>query len=261
MAPSLHEHLSTPLATPAGVPRRVAVYSRIAEAIRGDLLLPGSLVPSESDLGAQLGVSRTVVREALMLLEEDGLVRSQRGVGRFVADVIPRIGIERLRPLEEVLGESEPVTVERTEHTLQNSSSPLIADALGQATTDSTWFTESVIRRAGHPIAVLQEHVPAGARLEVAGVEIAAAIAADDRPDRSLLRRLGDAGVSLGPAESTITVSTAGAARALLLGSRPAEPVLVLTVRARLSGNAFYLAKHILTATAGTLSLQHAATI
>lgn len=30
-------------------------------------------------------VGRTVVREALMLFEEDGLIQARRGVGRFVA--------------------------------------------------------------------------------------------------------------------------------------------------------------------------------
>jgi DNA-binding GntR family transcriptional regulator len=49
-------------------------------------------------------VSRIVVREALMLLEEDGFIRARRGVGRFVSDTLPRIGIERIRPFEEVLG-------------------------------------------------------------------------------------------------------------------------------------------------------------
>ncbi|CAH0158692.1 hypothetical protein SRABI83_00894 [Arthrobacter sp. Bi83] len=42
-------------------------------------------------------VSRTVVREALMLLEEDGLIRAHRGVGRFVSDTLPRIGIKLIR--------------------------------------------------------------------------------------------------------------------------------------------------------------------
>ena len=48
-------------------------------------------------------VCRTMVREALMLLEEDGLIRARR-VGRFVADPLPRMAIERIRPFEEVLG-------------------------------------------------------------------------------------------------------------------------------------------------------------
>ncbi|MGC0238295.1 hypothetical protein [Arthrobacter sp. SD76] len=42
-----------------------------------------------------------------MLLEEDGLIRARRGVGRFISDTLPRIGIQRIRPFEEVLGALE----------------------------------------------------------------------------------------------------------------------------------------------------------
>jgi GntR family transcriptional regulator len=96
--------LSQPVEAQPGSPLRVAVYSRIAEAIRNNLLQPGSMLPTETELGTDMKVSRTVVREALMLLEEDGLIRARRGVGRFVSDTLPRIGIERIRPFEEVLG-------------------------------------------------------------------------------------------------------------------------------------------------------------
>ncbi|MDE8588335.1 winged helix-turn-helix domain-containing protein [Arthrobacter sp. NQ4] len=71
--------LSRPVAAQPGSPLRVAVYSHIAEAIRNGLLKPGSMIPTETELGADMKVSRTVVREALMLLEEDGLVRARRG--------------------------------------------------------------------------------------------------------------------------------------------------------------------------------------
>ncbi|GIU56690.1 GntR family transcriptional regulator [Arthrobacter sp. NicSoilC12] len=42
----------------------VAVHSRIAEAIRNNLLTPGSTLPTETELGADRKISRTVVREA-----------------------------------------------------------------------------------------------------------------------------------------------------------------------------------------------------
>ena len=81
--------LSQPVEAQPGSPLRVAVYSRIAEAIRNNLLTPGSMLPTETDLGTDMKVSRTVVREALMLLEEDGLIRARRGVARFVSDTLP----------------------------------------------------------------------------------------------------------------------------------------------------------------------------
>ncbi len=43
----------------------------------------GSLLPSEAELGTQYGVSRTVVRQALAELENEGLVLKVKGKGTF----------------------------------------------------------------------------------------------------------------------------------------------------------------------------------
>ena len=71
MSDTAIQFLSRPLTAQPGQPLRVAAYSRIAEAIRTKLLQPGSLLPTETELGVMMDVSRTVIREALMLLEED----------------------------------------------------------------------------------------------------------------------------------------------------------------------------------------------
>ena len=52
--------LSQPVEAQPGSPLRVAVYSRIAEAIRNNLLQPGSMLPTETELGTSMLVSRTV---------------------------------------------------------------------------------------------------------------------------------------------------------------------------------------------------------
>lgn len=46
---------------------------------------PGTRLPNEADLGAQLGVSRTVVRDALRALSARGLVEVRQGVGTIVS--------------------------------------------------------------------------------------------------------------------------------------------------------------------------------
>jgi len=46
---------------------------------------PGDKLPSEADLGATYGVSRSVVREALRALESKGLIEVRSGAGAFVA--------------------------------------------------------------------------------------------------------------------------------------------------------------------------------
>src|SRR5215212_3877080 len=58
----------------------------LRQAITGGTFLPGSQLPTEAELCQLLGVSRTVVREALRVLEEDGLVARRHGVGTFVRD-------------------------------------------------------------------------------------------------------------------------------------------------------------------------------
>jgi len=56
----------------------------LRDAILGGTFRPGSQLPTEAELCAMLGVSRTVVREALRVLEDEGLVTRRHGVGTFV---------------------------------------------------------------------------------------------------------------------------------------------------------------------------------
>jgi len=56
----------------------------LRQAILGGTFRPGGQLPTEAELCEMLGVSRTVVREALRVLEDDGLVARRHGVGTFV---------------------------------------------------------------------------------------------------------------------------------------------------------------------------------
>jgi len=56
----------------------------LRQAIASGTFRPGSQLPTEAELCEMLGVSRTVVREALRVLEDDGLVSRRHGVGTFV---------------------------------------------------------------------------------------------------------------------------------------------------------------------------------
>ena len=58
----------------------------LRHAISRGTFRPGTQLPTEAELCQMLGVSRTVVREALRVLEEDGLVTRRHGVGTFVRD-------------------------------------------------------------------------------------------------------------------------------------------------------------------------------
>jgi len=72
------------------------VMARLSADIRGGRLAPGTRLPTEQMLTAELGVSRTVVREAVAALRADGLVVTRRGSGAYVAD--PSAGPFRIVP-------------------------------------------------------------------------------------------------------------------------------------------------------------------
>ena len=246
--------LSQPVAAQPGAPLRVAVYSRIAEAVRNGLLTPGSMIPTETELGTDMKVSRTVVREALMLLEEDGLIRARRGVGRFVSDTLPRIGIERIRPFEEVLaGPAQQLEVKRIQ-VVRQPASEFAAPGVGVEPGTDCWLWESVLIRDGEAIAHLQENISAGP--VSFGKAAAAPLEIDDDGGSTLLASLNTRfGRVLGPGECQISLSQVGPSRAKLLDLRSPDPVLVLTQYVRHANRPFYLAKCLIAARAGHLSV------
>ena len=67
------------------------VVARIAEEIRKGRLEPGARLPTELELMKAMGVSRTVVREAVAALRAEGLVTTRQGSGAFVAADASRV--------------------------------------------------------------------------------------------------------------------------------------------------------------------------
>ena len=63
----------------------------LAAQIRDGRLPPGSRLPTEQELMIALGVSRTVVREAVSALRAEGLVVTRQGSGAFVAEDASRM--------------------------------------------------------------------------------------------------------------------------------------------------------------------------
>jgi GntR family transcriptional repressor for pyruvate dehydrogenase complex len=65
------------------------VADRIQDFILTGELQPGDRLPSERELVERLGVSRIVIREAMKVLEERGLVEVRSGSGTFIAQIRP----------------------------------------------------------------------------------------------------------------------------------------------------------------------------
>jgi len=63
-----------------------ALTERLGAEIVSGRLAPGARLPTEQELIASAGVSRTVVREAIAALRAEGLVVTRQGAGAFVAE-------------------------------------------------------------------------------------------------------------------------------------------------------------------------------
>jgi GntR family transcriptional regulator, transcriptional repressor for pyruvate dehydrogenase complex len=76
-------------------PRYQLAAEQILQLI-GDLALrPGDRLPTELELAARLGTSRSVVREAVKILSATGRVSAQKGRGLYVADGESMLGSGR----------------------------------------------------------------------------------------------------------------------------------------------------------------------
>jgi len=68
---------------------KTPVWKAIAHALRSDLAegryIPGDKLPTEAALASRFGVNRHTVRHGISALVEEGLIRTRRGAGAFVA--------------------------------------------------------------------------------------------------------------------------------------------------------------------------------
>ncbi|QBI02667.1 FadR/GntR family transcriptional regulator [Pseudoduganella albidiflava] len=82
--PPMDNHLPPRHAKPRNLAH--AVISYVTDLIRDGRIVPGEKVPSEAEIIQALGVSRSVVREAMSQLQATGVVETRQGKGTFVLD-------------------------------------------------------------------------------------------------------------------------------------------------------------------------------
>ena len=80
------EAVFEPVTSPSAFEETV---ERLGTAIRLGLLPPGTRLPSERDLAAELEISRSTLRQALTALVQSGLLHSLRGRGGSTQPIMP----------------------------------------------------------------------------------------------------------------------------------------------------------------------------
>ena len=67
------------------------VYREIRDLLRSGDVLPGQRLPNERKLAEMKGASRTQVRDALLMLQKEGLVERKIGSGTYLSERAPQI--------------------------------------------------------------------------------------------------------------------------------------------------------------------------
>ena len=84
-----------------------SVHRRLRRDILSGKLKPGTLLPPERELSAELGANRGAVREALKRLEQANLVRIVQGAGARIQDWRRSGGVDLLFDLATISGEPD----------------------------------------------------------------------------------------------------------------------------------------------------------
>ncbi len=192
---------------------RTIRYQEIADELRGRLtgIGVGRLLPSESELSAEFGVSRVTIRRALEILREAGLVDARQGFGWYVAGALVRQHLDALGTIEGQL-EQRGIRPERRVIEFDfRVAPPRVASVLG---TDQVLRVKRLNLADDTPFAVVTVWCPAelGHHLSRRDVERS--------PFYELL------GTPLRGATQTIGADSVDVADAALLGVPVASPVL-----------------------------------
>ncbi|GEB47704.1 MULTISPECIES: GntR family transcriptional regulator [Streptomyces] len=236
---------------------RVELYQRLVAAIDDGTFPPGARLPPEPELATRLGVSRPALREVLILLQEDGVITRRQGAGSTVNQPPPAPGLERLLPVEELLGGSGV----RCRRLAEEDEEPtdFSGHHLRLAPSARTRFWETAVDTDGATGCFAHEWAadPAGLRAVDPALTEALRPAPDAPPTTMLAAFLAAApGLPL-HARSTLGATVLGKERGHAVSRPPETPALLLTQTVAASGRPVLAAKYLFPGGSPLLHMAH----
>jgi GntR family transcriptional regulator len=203
-----------------GLKSRVPRYHQIARSLRERIALgqpaPGQRLDNQRSLAREFGVTLMTLRQALELLERDGLITRRHGLGTFVAFPTVDYDILHLRTFAGDLsakGEHVATRFLRSHFVVGDRR---VSRELGLGARARVFVLERLRLVDGHPISFQASFLPAALGEEVAKVDLAMT------PLRHALS--SKLGIEITAARETVSAVPLDSRAARELGCRPGIP-------------------------------------
>ncbi|HEX6677087.1 MAG TPA: FadR/GntR family transcriptional regulator [Actinomycetes bacterium] len=113
-------------------PRTETAIARIRDLIAAGSLVPGSRLPPEHELAAQLGLSRNTVREAVRALVTTRVLDVRRGDGTYVTSLTPELLLEGVGAAVELMRDDDALEVLEVRRYLEPAATALAASRIDE---------------------------------------------------------------------------------------------------------------------------------
>jgi GntR family transcriptional regulator len=203
------------------IPLYHQVRESLTDRIGSGAWCPGQLLPSEGDLALEFGVSKITIRQAMQLLQNQGLVERVQGRGTFVSR--PKV----LHNLMELSTRSslgpEHITQNRLQYIKEVLPSRSVAHRLQLKPGETVFELKRSVLEGNDPLMLITSWLPAKA---FPGLD-----QLDRETIRKSLRRLLNEryGVEVTHQHKEIEVAVLDDDEAEALNSQPGAPALLLT--------------------------------
>lgn len=201
---------------------KTPIWQAIAQALRSDLAerryAPGDKLPTEAALAERFGVNRHTVRHGISALVDEGLIRTRRGAGAFVASTPTDYPIGRKVRFHDNLIAAGRLPEKRVLLVEDRFATEGEAQALAIQTGDPVCSYHGLSLADGQPIAVFESVFP---------LARTPGISAAFRVQGSVTQALAAVGVADYTRASTrLTAVRANATQALHLQVTEGDPLL-----------------------------------
>lgn len=142
--------------------------ARLREMIQSGDLPPGSKLPPEQQLAADLGVGRNIMREAVRALEAARVLEIRRGNGTFVTSLEPRILLEGISGAVELLRGDTMLELTEVRRLFESAATGLAATRISPEQLSVVRGHLEAMRAAADDVELLNQHDAAFHRAVVA---------------------------------------------------------------------------------------------